>query len=1530
MYTSYEYDKADRLIAEVSPENYKGLPVLQTENRIEYRYDKLGRLKAKMFNGKISTYHPKEYVTNQQTGQIEEKPGYFSETTQNIVLEAYQYDENGNVKKKIDGESYKKTASSKTNPTIDEVINDPNTYGVEYTYNLANMVETIKYPEFSGEAGKNYNIMYTYDGLGRKKTEITAYGINRSELFESTDPTQPLVSNTISNLYYSKTTYDYNDKLNKLDVYLLDNMYAEGVIDPVTEKGNLIKSESYDYTGSVKESIAGNTLDGYTVKTSYEYNDLGQLRKVIYAGSSTDEIPVESNTVEYKYNAMGNVKVEKNSFGNYAEYEYDSQGRIISERTYGTGEINKDIRVSYGYDLLGNKKFEIDANNVLKEFEYDELGRLTGTVVNGVSIIDPVTGTVNNEQKTSNHKKYICYNNDGNVAAEVEVVTEINKVDNTEKSSQRKYGYTYDGMGRLIQKVDPAGNAIEKINYNCNSAQIESFDGEDHVISFEYNRDGKLVVTRNMHDAAAGITHIWKQTYDAAGNVVSKADGKGNETVYIYNGYGKLESVNLLEYSGKETADKNMIYKSFTQLTSYTYYINGNIKSQKFSGKPETTYYYNSRNLLMKKVYPGTTDNVETYSYYSDGSLREKRDKNNIKTTYKYYPQGWVHEEKAALITISNGVETEKSYTKKSYTYDNNGNVLESRVDTYRPTESGSVETTSNEINRTYDQLNRVITKEVSDVAGKKALYVYDIVTSTGLLADTTVDQNKNMMTRIYDEAGRLKHVTDGDVNKAYIAEYNYYKNGARKNVIYSTNAKEEYTYYDNGLLKSLVNKNADESILESFTYTYDVNDNIVTKKDKKGTTTYTYDALNRLTKVTDDFSGKVIEYSKYDSAGNRELEIITEGSFVKENSYVYNDLNQIQTITTTINKVVDKVITYSRSGNKETIYTEEYTNGIISSKVTDAVHEYDEFYQLIKTTTGGTPIENIYNAEGLRIGKKVNGSLTTYLYEYDKVVLELDGSGNQTGRNIYGTNLLMRTTGGQSYYYMYNGHADVTALINTYTGAIDATYYYDAFGNITESTGSVNNSITYAGYQYDSETKLYYLNSRMYDPKIARFLQEDTYTGTADDPLSLNLYTYVKNNPLIYYDPTGHAESMISYYLYNVDNDEQQFGKDSDVYKEIKRISALRDKSKTLDQINYYNSLIYSIRNNQATVLDNWNIAFSEKNVVWRYVGVDTYEAARFLTHAAYAAKSVDAGNGVVNSHFAKILTEIVPHNQSLDLSAEELEFAFKFDPHGVRSYWGPWTQGDPKRALREETFRRLTNEEVQYYEDDFFQGWLPTDRRESSWGSRVRSNADFLLRNDHGMPQSATEVTRLGLMAYMGYLGASIGLAELYLLNQGVNAYGVRVTVNMYTSGTLASNLSYRQSLMNQGTGTSIQSTGSYEKISGSNLRHLNGAIAEKQGYNQALANGEIGIQEPGKVTASGPDYITFNPKTQTVNIWDSKYSSTGKWPNSAKGFGSKSWLNETQQAINSISDPVLKQQVQAAFDNGNINWQIFKWPQ
>jgi len=79
---------------------------------------------------------------------------------------------------------------------------------------------------------------------------------------------------------------------------------------------------------------------------------------------------------------------------------------------------------------------------------------------------------------------------------------------------------------------------------------------------------------------------------------------------------------------------------------------------------------------------------------------------------------------------------------------------------------------------------------------------------------------------------------------------------------------------------------------------------------------------------------------------------------------------------------------------------------------------------------------------------------------------------------------------------------------------------------SLQKNDGFINekNNIKYAGYFYDAETGLYYLNARFYDPKTARFIQQDSYSGNILDPLSLNLYTYGHNNPISYYDPTGRS----------------------------------------------------------------------------------------------------------------------------------------------------------------------------------------------------------------------------------------------------------------------------------------------------------------------------------------------------------------------------------------------------------------------
>ena len=193
------------------------------------------------------------------------------------------------------------------------------------------------------------------------------------------------------------------------------------------------------------------------------------------------------------------------------------------------------------------------------------------------------------------------------------------------------------------------------------------------------------------------------------------------------------------------------------------------------------------------------------------------------------------------------------------------------------------------------------------------------------------------------------------------------------------------------------------------------------------------------------------------------------------------------------------------------------------------ALYEYDVWNNLVKTVDGQNIVEMTYNGDGQRVSKSSGGSVTRHMYESDRVILEVDGNGNQTAYNMYGTDLLKRNVDGESLLYLYNGHSDVTALM-TSNGSVAASYYYDAFGNITETTGQANNPFRYAGYQYDEESKLYYLNSRHYAPDIARFMQEDTYLGDQADPLSLNLYTYCMNNPIKYYDSSGYSVELVGY----------------------------------------------------------------------------------------------------------------------------------------------------------------------------------------------------------------------------------------------------------------------------------------------------------------------------------------------------------------------------------------------------------------
>jgi RHS repeat-associated protein len=173
--------------------------------------------------------------------------------------------------------------------------------------------------------------------------------------------------------------------------------------------------------------------------------------------------------------------------------------------------------------------------------------------------------------------------------------------------------------------------------------------------------------------------------------------------------------------------------------------------------------------------------------------------------------------------------------------------------------------------------------------------------------------------------------------------------------------------------------------------------------------------------------------------------------------------------------------------------------------------------------TVEGNIYNYLYDPEGLRNQKVTPSGTTRYYYNNEgRVVAESNGSGSVTAQTIWGKKALARKVNGNYYYYLYNGHGDVTQVVDQ-NGNIVNSYTYDEWGNILSNQEQISNPLKYAGEYYDDESGLYYLRARYYDPATSRMLTEDSYPGDIMDPLSLNLYTYCNNDPINFTDPTGH-----------------------------------------------------------------------------------------------------------------------------------------------------------------------------------------------------------------------------------------------------------------------------------------------------------------------------------------------------------------------------------------------------------------------
>ena len=183
---------------------------------------------------------------------------------------------------------------------------------------------------------------------------------------------------------------------------------------------------------------------------------------------------------------------------------------------------------------------------------------------------------------------------------------------------------------------------------------------------------------------------------------------------------------------------------------------------------------------------------------------------------------------------------------------------------------------------------------------------------------------------------------------------------------------------------------------------------------------------------------------------------------------------------------------------------------------------------QLASLTMDGVTWNYTYNADGMRT-QRTNGQRTyTYTYNGDKLTyMTVDGYLHLYFAYDASGVPMSVTYNGTTYYYVTNVQGDVIGILDS-TGAQVATYAYDAWGNPLPGTESQTseigtlNPLRYRSYVYDSETKLYYLQSRYYNPETGRFINADAFASTGQGLLGNNMFAYCTNNPIAYIDPDG------------------------------------------------------------------------------------------------------------------------------------------------------------------------------------------------------------------------------------------------------------------------------------------------------------------------------------------------------------------------------------------------------------------------
>ena len=487
-----------------------------------------------------------------------------------------------------------------------------------------------------------------------------------------------------------------------------------------------------------------------------------------------------------------------------------------------------------------------------------------------------------------------------------------------------------------------------------------------------------------------------------------------------------------------------------------------------------------------------------------------------------------------------------------NYNYDKYGNVKELFYNgklafSFLSDKTGSVMRHKDFVNNRqydydYDTTGRLVRQVKTDISKTDAEnkfvsayeYDYDLNNNVTKLASKNGDSSI-VHSFTYGKDNLLTEYSS-DVSSKVTYTYDGLNRQTKSSVALKTPLDMSYTYYDSNRGENFTTTKIKEETIgkDTYKYEYDTNGNItdIYKKvnnDWQRLYLYEYDEFNQLITSCDYINQKQYRYD-YDEAGNILTETVSRigahGQLYdsRVNTYGYDDSNWGDKLTS----YNGETITYDEIGNPLS-----YRDGMEMTWLNGR--------KLTTLQSGNDSISYKYDSNGVRTSKTVNGVEYTYEYLNGKLMHETRGEKvfdycYDANGQLYAVSYKANSsTDAVTYYFAHNWRGDITSIYDA-GGNVVAKYEYDDWGNVLTVTDANNKSITdknhianlnpfrYRSYYYDSESGLYYLMSRYYDPVVHRFINADDRIDTNNSILGSNLFAYCNNNPIIYYDPNGHS----------------------------------------------------------------------------------------------------------------------------------------------------------------------------------------------------------------------------------------------------------------------------------------------------------------------------------------------------------------------------------------------------------------------